>query len=327
MPAIWQRHPRYFLIIVIIVSATFFLLSPYQSSLQTDPALYAATIRDDSLPARVERAERVYTRMTDDRRELIKKHGPTPADILMFPPDKDPWPAYTVWSFFPASFQCPHEVERIGSLGDGGKWTCGLSRLAQKPDCIIYTFGMNYETSFEAEVLARTRHCQVWGYDYRSNSFGAHIKNNYRAHFYSFGLASFDAHGPGDTNKLYTLKSLMEANKHTQIDVLKIDVEGWEFEVLTQILAPYIASGEPLPFGQLHLEIHTWEKKFADVLTWWEMLERAGLRPFSTEPNLVYQNYNKDRDTDLAEYSFLNVKGSNIFISDPPILSLDSDVL
>ena len=31
------------------------------------------------------------------------------------------------------------------------------------------------------------------------------------------------------------------------------------------------------------------------------MLEKAGLRPFWTEPNLVYQNYNRDGASDLAE--------------------------
>jgi hypothetical protein len=47
------------------------------------------------------------------------------------------------------------------------------------------------------------------------------------------------------------------------------------------------------------------------------MLEQAGLRPFMNEINLVYQNYNRGKDTDLAEYSFINIKGNNIFISDP----------
>src|ERR1700748_3242391 len=44
--------------------------------------------------------------------------------------------------FFPAAFNCPHEVERLGALGDGGKWTCGISRLAAKRDCVVYSVGM-----------------------------------------------------------------------------------------------------------------------------------------------------------------------------------------
>ena len=71
---------------------------------------------------------------------------------------------------------------------------------------------------------------------------------------------------------------------HTHIDILKIDIEGWEFETMTTLLNPYIASGEPLPFGQLQIEIHIWNNKpFAEFLTWWETLESAGLRPFLTE--------------------------------------------
>ncbi|KIJ13012.1 hypothetical protein PAXINDRAFT_170900 [Paxillus involutus ATCC 200175] len=316
MPSTWQRHPRYFIVVALIILATIYLANPYQHSVRPDS--FAAYIRDNELPARLERAEGVYSKVIADRKEMIRKHGPTPRDILMFPPDKEPWPAYTVWSFFPPSFHCPHELERIGSLGDGGKWACGMSRLEHKPDCLIYTFGMNYQTSFEAELLERTRHCEVWGYDFRSKAFGSNIKSNYRAHFFPWGLANVDGYGADAEHKLYTLQTLLELNKHTHIDVLKIDIEGWEFEVLTQILQPYIASGDPLPFGQLLIEIHAWDKKFEDFLPWWEMLEAAGLRPFMTEVNLVYQNYNKGKDTDLAEYSFINIKGDNIFIADPP---------
>ncbi|KAL4078085.1 methyltransferase domain-containing protein [Scleroderma citrinum] len=316
MHSSWQRHPRYFLFMTLIIAATIYFLIPSQSPIRSNS--FATLVRDTGLPARLERAEQVYQKVVSDRKDMIRKHGPTPRHIHMFPPDKDPWPAYTVWSFFPPSFDCPHETERIGALGDGGKWTCGVSRLEHKPDCIVYTFGMYYETSFEAEMVERTRHCQVWGYDYRSTSFGSHKLNNYRAHFFPYGLANVDAHGPHDEHKLYTLKTLMETNKHSYIDVLKIDLEGWEFEVLSQIIQPYIASGEPLPFGQLLIEIHTWEKKFEDFLTWWELLEAAGLRPFMTEVNLVYQNYNRGKSTDLAEFSFINIKGNNIFISDPP---------
>ncbi|KAG2139810.1 methyltransferase domain-containing protein [Suillus bovinus] len=315
MPVVWQRHPRYFLLVALVLTSTFILLSPYGSPLSTDS--YAAYIRDNTLPARLERAERVYQKVIAGRKNLIQRYGPSSRDIVMFPPDKDPWPAYTVWSFFPPSFDCPHELERIGALGDGGKWTCGISRLEHKPDCIIYTFGMNYETTFEAELLERTRHCQVWGYDYRSNSFGSHIKHNYRTHFFSWGLANVDSHESHNNPKLYTLKTLLEMNRHDHIDLLKIDIEGWEFETLSQIIQPYISSGEPLPFGQLIVEIHAWDKKFENFLPWWEMLEQAGLRPFMNEINLVYQNYNRGKDTDLAEYSFINIKGNNIFISDP----------
>lgn len=43
--------------------------------------------------------------------------------------------------FFPAVFNCPHGVERLGALGDGGQRVFRLSRIVDKPDCVIYSFG------------------------------------------------------------------------------------------------------------------------------------------------------------------------------------------
>jgi hypothetical protein len=269
----------------------------------------------------LERSTRVYDKTLEGRKNLIKKFGPEPSQIALFPPDKEPWPPYTVWDFFPASYNCPHEVERIGAFGDGGKWVCGLSRIEHKKNCVIYSVGINYESSFESELLSRTRDCQIWGYDFSVNSFGPEItwSQKSRTHFFPYGLAGHDQHGSNDEQKMYTLDSLMRMNGHTYIDILKIDIEGWEFETLTTLIESYRAAGRPLPFGQLQLEIHIWNKKFPEYLEWWETLEEAGLRPFWTEPNLVYQNYNKRTGTaDLAEYSFLNIKGKNIFIHDDP---------
>ena len=46
--------------------------------------------------------------------------------------------------FFIPSFQCPHHVERIGVLGDGGKWVCGVERIATQEKCVVYSFGAVY---------------------------------------------------------------------------------------------------------------------------------------------------------------------------------------
>ena len=43
--------------------------------------------------------------------------------------------------FFIPAFQCPYRVERIGTLGDGGKWVCGVDRVAKQDKCVIYSFG------------------------------------------------------------------------------------------------------------------------------------------------------------------------------------------
>ncbi len=80
---------------------------------------------------------------------------------------------------------------------------------------------------------------------------------------------------------MFILKCLFVG--HRFIDILKIDIEGWEFDTITAMIKPYMEAGLPLPFGQLQLEIHAWDKSFETFLKWWEGLEEAGLRPFWTE--------------------------------------------
>jgi Methyltransferase FkbM domain len=94
---------------------------------------------------------------------------------------------------------------------------------------------------------------------------------------------------------------------HTFIDVLKIDIEGAEFNTLTTFLKghwPTSLFGDiTLPVGQMQLELHAWDDyaNFSFFHDWWASLESAGLRPFWTEPNLVYVNYVAGGKPHLAE--------------------------
>ncbi|KAJ8079363.1 hypothetical protein PM082_021867 [Marasmius tenuissimus] len=307
-------QPKFAVLTFVVLAAFFYLFSPFDSKPAGVRIPYDPTLR-----SRLAQSDAIYDRVLEDRKGLIKKFGPTPADIAMFPPDKEPWPAYTFWDFFPAAYNCPHDIQRLGALGDGGKWVCGITRVETKPDCVVYSFGINLESSFEAEILRNTHHCQIWGYDFSVKSFGPEIpwRQKHRTHFFPYKLGGEDQSAVGDEPPMFTLGTLMKKNGHTHIDILKVDIEGWEFGLLETLINPYMDAGKPLPFGQLQLEIHAWDKSFEYYLKWWEMLEDAGLRPFWTEPNLVYNNYNRAK-ADLAEYSFLNVKGDNIFIRDPP---------
>ena len=90
----------------------------------------------------------------------------------------------------------------------------------------------------------------------------------------------------------------MRRNGHDFIDVLKVDIEGAEFDALAAFLKPFIGpTAPPLPIGQLQLEIHAWgdNGRFGFFYPWWTLLERAGLRPFFTEPNLVHVSHLRAR--------------------------------
>ena len=105
---------------------------------------------------------------------------------------------------------------------------------------------------------------------------------------------------------------------HTHIDILKIDLEGWEFDALTAFLVPgsEFSSERPRipPVSQMLLELHVWNREFPELLRWWNTLERAGFRAVVREPNLVYQNYNRMQGAELAEVRRCNFSSSPQYV-------------
>jgi len=261
--------------------------------------------------------EERYTAFLQDRQQLIRKWGPTESAVQPYPPNPK---LYTIWDFFIPAFQCPHRVERVGTLGDGGKWVCGVDRIVKQHKCVIYSFGINHESSFEADLLRRAPGCEAWGYDYSVDSWGPEVNDDPelapRAHFQPWALGGSNHHEEYDYPRYWTLDSLMELNGHTFIDILKIDIEGGEFDALTSFVAAY-AEGA-LPVGQLQLEIHAREghERFDYFIKWWASLEAAGLRPFWTEANVVYINIVRGAAPELAEYSFINIRGDHALVNE-----------
>jgi Methyltransferase domain len=49
--------------------------------------------------------------------------------------------AFHLGDFYIPAFQCPHHTERVGRRGDGGKWVCGVERVAKQEKCVAYSFG------------------------------------------------------------------------------------------------------------------------------------------------------------------------------------------
>ena len=60
----------------------------------------------------------------------------------------DNWLNYTlIGDYFLPAYQCPHRVKRVGTMGDGGKYVCGLERVAaKKKPCVIYSVGELHST-------------------------------------------------------------------------------------------------------------------------------------------------------------------------------------
>lgn len=80
MPGVWQRHPRYTILVVAVLVTTLYLLVPVQQDAVAPPLF---TMSDNDLPNRMQRAHRIYGKVLENRKGLIKKFGPTPKDIAV----------------------------------------------------------------------------------------------------------------------------------------------------------------------------------------------------------------------------------------------------
>jgi len=270
------------------------------------------TLVGESLKSTMARSEKLWQKTVRQRHEVMAKFG----EMGFFPAVNVATyftTPYSVWDLVPASYNCPFEVERIGRMGDGGKWVCGMSKYEKNTrPCIIYSFGVQNESSFEEEMLERTN-CQIWGYDFSVDAFGPAIQNTYasRTHFLKAGIS-----GTTESSKdppFYTIQDLMAKNGHTYIDILKIDIEYAEFDALTAF-DKHTSSDPEYPIGQMLIEIHLFKrgKTLVEFITWWEALEARGWRPAWTEPNLLAVTLGlEDKNPRLAEYSLVNVKGKS----------------
>lgn len=71
-----------------------------------------------------------------------------------------------VWDLYPPTISCP-DVSRVGKVGDGGKWMCGLKWLIERPrnqKCVVYSFGISTDASFEEELSIETN-CEIHAFD------------------------------------------------------------------------------------------------------------------------------------------------------------------
>ncbi|KYK54435.1 uncharacterized protein DCS_06393 [Drechmeria coniospora] len=272
------------------------------------------------LAARISLAERLWYQSRQDRLHMVSAMGTRKfPDAYIYP--------YHVWDYARPSWTCPWELERVGSLGDGGKVVCGMSRYEKRSpgpssssnpakELIVYSFGVSTDSSFEAALLDRLN-ARIWGYDFSVNGWGAQIHGPQysRAIFHKTGISNV-TNKAGDP-PMTKISDLMKENGHTYIDIVKMDIEGAEFDSMTAWINDVKAEfGEgnnaTLPFGQLLIELHFMPSppklhipdNMTQWVNWWQSLEDMGLRPANNEANWIGNNvYGKPR---FMEYTLIN---------------------
>ncbi|MFO0820603.1 MAG: FkbM family methyltransferase [Pirellulales bacterium] len=141
---------------------------------------------------------------------------------------------------------------------------------------VVYSFGVGADVVWDTAMI-RQFGTQVYAFDPTPEAIEwvRSRKNRPEFHFFDFGIASFDGvlqfyppkapgrmhfsqdrqkfnwpNQPTVPGKVHRLSTIMKMLGHTRIDVLKMDVEGTEFECLPEILDTGVE------IDQLLIEIH-----------------------------------------------------------------------
>jgi hypothetical protein len=220
-----------------------------------------------------------------------------------------------IWDLFPPEVSCP-DLLRVGRVGEGGKWICGLSWVksnlgrASIGDCIVYSYGVSTDSTFEADLLHHSNgKCEVHLFDPTVGRIGlANMPTQFNK------IALWNESGTNQ-NFLVTehLFDTMHRLQHSFIDVLKVDIEGSEWPVFrdlihrakTDLLSKKSNRAHrysPLPFGQLLIELHY--DSVEVTVEFFDGLRQLGYLPYSREINLQ-PCLNGDRPV-AVEYSFIH---------------------
>jgi FkbM family methyltransferase len=171
---------------------------------------------------------------------------------------------------------CPGKVF-LGT--EYGGWSICPEKI--RPGGILYSLGVGEDISFDLAMIDKYE-VQVYAFDPTPVSIEWIKRQNLpeQFHFFAYGIASFDGtamfFARKDTEQgtysmlerrkrktagiemtFHRLSTIMHELGHQKIDILKMDIEGAEYEVIDDLLAA------PIDIDQLLVEFH--HKKFKNV--------------------------------------------------------------
>ena len=266
--------------------------------------------REDSRHAKVLAARRQFYKELQIGKH--RKGGPASAEGLQT----------LVLHGFQVSTSCA-DIQRFGGVADGGKVLCEARRLLDSDDCLVYSFGVGYNCDFEMELLAEFPRCSIHMFDPSTAMKGFIAKHCSlpQIHFYPWGLRGDAVLPDGNiappvpkmageredvpmaplrTNQtgFYSLPRLQAELGHVgrKIHLLKMDIEGGEFDSLLYLMAP---QNKAIMFNTnlLALELHQAPTGYQERLV--SELEVNDMRLYYSERNAYFP-------ATLAEIAFLN---------------------
>lgn len=117
---------------------------------------------------------------------------------------------------------------------DTSKFACGIDTDTQEntleAPCVVYSIGGDNNWNFEMDVLAKTP-CEVHTFDCTGDISRFQVPSNPRLHFHHICLGTQNE--MKETGEFWTLDKITETFNHKQIDLFKMDTEGYEFPLLS----------------------------------------------------------------------------------------------
>ncbi|XP_013081669.2 probable methyltransferase-like protein 24 isoform X2 [Biomphalaria glabrata] len=151
-----------------------------------------------------------------------------------------------------ANTMCNRKI-RMGYTGDGGWEICDDPDVRPRVPCIIYSFGISYDFSFDDDA-AKLYGCHVYSFDPSMRREKDFYDRSSHVHFYKIGLSGTTYVNQDNKWLLMTFRDIREKLGHTNttVDIVKMDIESSEWEALPEM----VASGELRRVKQLLLEYH-----------------------------------------------------------------------
>ena len=257
-------RPKTLVLGLLAVLAVLNLRQEYGFSASSQEAAAAAKSKDDNNKdtSSMLCTQNPYVHKLADPLETIAQRmqdwtAPAAYDAMLQQAQTDPSWNITWNSFEPfrAMTTCA-ERECIGGRcgSDVSKIACGLSGLREQSSssssnnnnnkgCIVYSLGGNNQWEFELDALQKTP-CQVHTFDCTGSIDRFKVPEHERLHFHHICIGATDEPAPatcatksGKYNAwtkcgpTMTLGGVQKKLKHEQIDLYKMDIEGYEVPI------------------------------------------------------------------------------------------------
>lgn len=137
---------------------------------------------------------------------------------------------------------------------DTSKQVCGVDEGTMQAPCVVYSIGGNNQWEFELDVLKRTP-CEVHTFDCTGSRKRFKKPDNPRLHFHYVCLGTKNP--KSGTGEFWTLDKMTKTLGRDQIDLFKIDIEGYEWPQFSSwpILTDIRSWQTTLPM-QVLVEVH-----------------------------------------------------------------------